>query len=53
MIDSQKYMYDVATLRDYGGEKLKISVMSTMLNPGFDVDKNYNPKCTVNDEKLA
>ncbi len=50
--NSQKFINDVATLRDYGGERLKLSLIKTQLNPDFEFDKKHSAKGTVNDEKL-
>lgn len=52
MLTSQKYVTDIATLRDYGGEKLKLSVISCQLNPAFENEKKYSAKNSVNEEKL-
>lgn len=51
-MSSQKYLYDIATLKDYGGEKIKLTLISKQLNSGYEVIKNYNAKNTINDEKL-
>jgi hypothetical protein len=42
----------IATLKRYGTDKYKLTVHKSLRQEGYEIEKLYKRKCTVNDEKL-
>lgn len=46
------YETDVTILKKYGNQLLKITNLKGVRNPGFEIDRNFSLRGSVNDEKL-
>lgn len=53
MFKSTMYDYDVVTIKKFGSHKLRIVESSCTPIPGFEKERAYVSKCSVNESKLA
>lgn len=47
------YLHDVFTVKQMGEHNVKISYVSVMREAGWEDNRDYKAKCSVNDEKLS
>lgn len=52
LVSNTPYKHDIFTVKHYGEHTEKITYISTLREAGWEDNREYKPKCSVNDKKL-